>query len=159
MILSARALPVSHPRGHALIAAIALLAPAPMAAQDEETGTTITVEAEVPINGQEVLALHLTPGPVSLEGIEVVVIRREDLEARALGTSSHALIGPAEMEDLRQRYFNLGEILRTRSLPRARYHPPKIPGETGCLKPNPRPRYSAEELRNWGAPPSAQPGR
>ena len=93
----------------------------------------VKLDAEVPINGQEVLALYLTPGPISLEGIEVEVIGREDLDARASGTSSRALIGPLEMEDLRERYFSLNQVLTTRSLPRARYEAPRIPGETGCL--------------------------
>ena len=91
------------------------------------------LDAEVPINGQEVLALYLAPGPISLEGIEVEVIGREDLDSRASGTSSRALIGPLEMEDLRERYFSLNQVLTTRSLPRARYEAPRIPGETGCL--------------------------
>ena len=91
------------------------------------------LDAEVPINGQEVLALYLTPGPISLEGIEVEVIGREDLDMRALGTSSRALISPLEMEDLRERYFSLDQVLTSRTLPRARYQGPRIPGETGCL--------------------------
>ena len=91
------------------------------------------LEAEVPVNGKEVLAFHLTPGPISLEGIEVTVTGREDLEVRAAGTSSRAVIGPLEMEDLRERYYNLDQVLTTRNLPRARYRPPRVPGDTGCL--------------------------
>ena len=90
---------------------------------------------EIPISGGEVLALYLTPGPVPLKGIEIEVIKRDEYDLRAVGTASHGLIGPAEMEDLRLRYMSLHEVLRTRPLPRVRYPPPKIPGETGCLRP------------------------
>ena len=92
-----------------------------------------TLNAEVPVDGGEVLALYLTPGPISLEGIEVEVTDREDVAWRAAGTSMRGLIGPVEMEDLRERYFNLGDILRTRNLPRARFEPGRVPGDTGCL--------------------------
>ena len=92
-----------------------------------------TLNAEVPVDGGEVLALYLTPGPISLEGIEVEVTDREDVAWRAAGTSMRGLIGPVEMEDLRERYFNLGDVLRTRNLPRARFEPGRVPGDTGCL--------------------------
>lgn len=92
-----------------------------------------TLTAEVPVDGGEVLALYLTPGPISLEGIEIEVTDREDIAWRAAGTSMRGLIGPVEMEDLRQRYFNLGDVLRTRHLPRTRFLPGRFPGDTGCL--------------------------
>lgn len=111
---------------------------------------------EVPIIGGEVLALHLTPGPVPLRGIEIEVIRRDDLELRTVGTASHALIGPAEMEDLRQRYTSLHQVLRTRQMPRVRYHPPKEPGEMGCLRPTAQSRTGAKAIKEWGAPTSAK---
>lgn len=92
-----------------------------------------TLSAEIPVDGEEVLALYLTPGPVSLEGIEVEVTVRDDVDWRAAGTSMRGLIGPVEMEDLRERYFDLGQVLRSRNLPRARFEPGRVPGETGCL--------------------------
>lgn len=92
-----------------------------------------TLNAEIPVDGEEVLALYLTPGPISLEGIEVEVKDREDIAWRAAGTSMRGLIGPVEMEDLRERYFNLGDMLRTRNLPRTRFVPGRFPGDTGCL--------------------------
>ena len=114
------------------------------------------LDAEVPINGQEVLALYLTPGPLALRGIEVKVIRRDDLDWKTIGTSSRALITPGEMADLRKRYFSLGQVLRTRNLPRARYHPPLRPGEMGCVKLVNRSFSSAREIKMADAPPEVQ---
>ena len=91
------------------------------------------LEAEVPINGQEVLALYLTPGPVPLDGIEVKVTSREDVETRTMGISSRGIIGPLEMDELRERYFSLEQILTGRYVPRARFRPGREPGDPGCL--------------------------
>ena len=85
-------------------------------------------EAYVPVNGEEVLALYLTPGPIPLEGIEVTVVGLEDLEWRTAGTSDQGFIGPGEFEELRDRYHSLDHVLRARKLPRARYLPPVQPG-------------------------------
>ena len=92
-----------------------------------------TFTAELAINGRDVLAFHLDPGPIPLEGIEVRVVGREDLSARALGISSRSVIGPVEMEDLRRRYFSLDQILTSRYLPRARFRISQEPGRPGCL--------------------------
>lgn len=92
-----------------------------------------TLAAEVPVNGREVLAFHLTPGPVSLDGIEVVVKGQRDIETAARGTSSRGIIGPAEMDELRERYFSLDQILTGRYMPRARFRPGREPGDPGCL--------------------------
>ena len=55
-----------------------------------------TLEEGVSIDGEEVLTIHLTPGPVPLRGIEVEVITRGDYDLRSVGIASHGLIGPAE---------------------------------------------------------------
>ena len=115
-----------------------------------------TLEEEVSIEGEEVLTIHLTPGPVPLRGIEVEVVTRDEYALRAVGTASHGLIGPAEMEDLRQRYLSLHQVLRTRRLPRARYHPPMRPGETGCLRLTAGSLSGAGAVQEWGAPRSAR---
>ena len=115
-----------------------------------------TLEEGVSIEGEEVLTIHLTPGPVPLRGIEVEVITRGDFDLRTVGIASHGLIGPGEMEDLRQRYTSLHQVLRTRPLPRARYHPPMIPGQTGCLRPTSGSFSSAGALAARGAPRSAR---
>ena len=99
-------------------------------------------EADVPVNGAEVLALHLTPGPIRLEGIEVEVVGLDELDWRTVGTSREAFIGPGEIEDLRDTYHSLDHILRVRRLPQVRYIPPVQPGGTpedpettnGCLR-------------------------
>ena len=97
-------------------------------------------QADVPVNGLEVLALHLTPGPIPLEGIEVEVVGLSELDWRPVGTSRRAFIGPGEMEDLRDMYQSLDRILRVRRLPQVRYIPPAQPGGTvsadsnGCLR-------------------------
>ena len=98
-------------------------------------------EAAVPINGVEVLALYLTPGPISLAGIEVEVVGLSELDWRPVGTSRQSFIGPGEIEDLRDTYHSLDYILRVRKLPQARYFPPVQPGgkprdptSNGCVK-------------------------
>ena len=98
-------------------------------------------EADVPVNSGEVLALYLTPGPISLKGIEVEVVGLSELDWRPVGTSRRAFIGPGEIEDLRDMYQSLDHILRVRRLPQVRYIPPVQPGgrpgdptSNGCLK-------------------------
>jgi len=98
-------------------------------------------EADVPVNGEEVLALYLTPGPIALTGIEVKVVGDSELDWRPVGTSRRAFIGPGEIEDLRDMYHSLDYILRVRKLPQARYFPPAQPGgrprspsSNGCVK-------------------------
>ena len=85
-------------------------------------------EAAVPVNGAEILALHLTVGPIPLEGIEVEVVELSELDWRPVGTSRRAFIGPGEIEDLRDMYQSLDHILRVRRLPQVRYIPPVQPG-------------------------------
>lgn len=92
-----------------------------------------TLAAEVPLNGQEVLGLYLTPGPVSLEGIEVTVTSEADMERRAMGISTRSIIGPLEMEELRERYFSLDQVFLGRYFPRARFRPGRGLGDPGCL--------------------------
>ncbi len=92
-----------------------------------------TLAAEVPLNGQEVLGLYLTPGPVSLKGIEVTVTSEADMERRAMGISTRSIIGPLEMEELRERYFSLDQIFLGRYFPRARFRPGRGLGDPGCL--------------------------
>ena len=89
---------------------------------------------ELPVNGREIVAVHLTPGPIPLEGIEVEVISRAAQEMRAMGISSRSIVGPVEMESLRESYFSLDQLLTSRTLPRARYHPAMGVGGRGCLR-------------------------
>lgn len=93
-------------------------------------------QAQVPINGAEVVSLQLTAGPISLEGIEVEVVGLSELDWRPVGTTRQAFIGPGEIEDLRDMYQSLDHILRVRRLPQVRYFPPKAgdPTSTGCLR-------------------------
>lgn len=98
-------------------------------------------EADVPVNGVEVLALYLTPGAIPLEGIEVEVVGLSDLDWRPVGTSRQGFIGPGEFEDLRETYPSLDHILRVRKLPQVLYIPPVQPGgiprdptSNGCLR-------------------------
>ncbi len=98
-------------------------------------------QADVAVNGAEVFALYLTPGPIPLEGVEVEVVGLSELDWRPVGTSRRAFIGPGEIEDLRDTYLSLDHILRVRRLPQVRYIPPVqqggIPGDSisnGCLR-------------------------
>ena len=93
-----------------------------------------TLAAEVPLNGEEVLALYLTPGPVPLEGIQITVIDGDDLAWRASSAQGRSIVGPVEMEQLRERYISLGHVLTARHLPGSRYIPPQKPGAKGCLR-------------------------
>lgn len=98
-------------------------------------------EADVTVNSGEILALYLTPGPISLQGIEVEVVGLSELDWRPVGTTRQAFIGPGEIEDLRDMYQSLDHILRVRRLPQVRYIPPVQPGgnlgdhtSNGCLR-------------------------
>lgn len=93
-----------------------------------------TLGAEVPLNGEEILALYLTPGVVPLDGIEIRVIGEEDLAWRASTALGQSIVGPLEMEQLRERHISLGHILQVRHLPGSRYIPPSRPGAKGCLR-------------------------
>ena len=93
-----------------------------------------TLVAEVPLNGAELLTVYLTPGPVSLDGIEIKVIDEDDLEWRASSAIGQSVIGPVEMEQLRERYVSLGHVLSVRRLPGSTYVPPSRPGAKGCLR-------------------------
>lgn len=93
-----------------------------------------TLGAAVPLIEGETLALHLTPGPVPLEGIEIRVTDEDDLEWRQASTMTLAVVGPVEMETLRERYVTLGHILTSRHLPGSRYIPPRSVGGKGCLR-------------------------
>lgn len=101
-----------------------------------------TLEQEVPIRGAETLSVYLTPGPVPLRGIEVEVLGREDIEWRELGTSSHGVVTPVEMDRLRERYIDLKDALVGHGMPQARYRRPKDINDVGCLEAMPpgRPR-------------------
>ena len=93
-----------------------------------------TLGAEVPLNGEEILGLHLTPGPVPLDGIKIKVIGEDELAWRASTALGQSIIGPIEMEQLRERHISLGHILQVRHLPGSRYVPPSRPGARGCLR-------------------------
>lgn len=91
-----------------------------------------TVEAQTPVDGQEVLVVRMDPGPIPLEGIEVRVRGRDELERRAAG-SPVAVIGPVEMEALRQRYFSMNQLLAGRLMSGARFMHSRGFGDPGCL--------------------------
>lgn len=93
-----------------------------------------TLGAEVPLLQGETLAVHLTPGAVPLEGIEIRVTDENDLDWRQASTMTLSVIGPVEMETLRERYISLGHVLTSRHLPGSRYAPPKNVGGKGCLR-------------------------
>ena len=93
-----------------------------------------TLVAEAPLNGEELLTVYLTPGPVSLEGIEIKVTDEDDLEWRASSALGQSVIGPLEMERLRERHVSLSDVLRVRHLPGSTYVPPSRPGAKGCLR-------------------------
>ena len=93
-----------------------------------------TLGAEVPLNGEEVLALYLTPGAVPLDGIKIKVIDEDDLARRASSGQGRSIVGPVEMEQLRERHVTLGHILSARHPPGSRYVPPSRPGAKGCMR-------------------------
>lgn len=91
-----------------------------------------TAAARTPIDGQEVLVIRMDPGPIPLEGIEVRVRGREELERRASGTPV-GIIGPVEMERLSQRYLTMDQVLAGRFMAGARFRPSRGFGDPGCL--------------------------
>jgi len=91
-----------------------------------------TVEARTPIDGQEVLVIRMDPGPIPLEGIEVRIRGRDELERRAAG-SPVGIIGPVEMERLSQRYLTMDQVLAGRFMAGARFRPSRGFGDPGCL--------------------------
>ena len=93
----------------------------------------IDFDGEIAVTGAEVHVVRLNPQPVDLGQIQVEVIRPEELEWRASGTVL-GVIGPVEMEEMRIRTQSLGQILRTRPLPRTKYVAPRSPGGQGCLR-------------------------
>lgn len=93
-----------------------------------------TLGAEVPLIEGETLVVHLSPGAVPLEGIEIRVTDEDDLDWRQSSAMTLGVIGPVEMETLRERYISLGHILTSRNLPGSRYIPPRSVGGMGCLR-------------------------
>ena len=91
-----------------------------------------TFEGSFIVDGDESLAVLMTQGAIELEGIEVKVRSREDLEWRASGTRL-SVIGPLEMEELRERYFSLGDLLAGRFLSGARFVR-GTGGTAGCMR-------------------------
>lgn len=90
-----------------------------------------TFQGSFIVDGDESLAVLMTQSAIELEGIEVRVRSREDLEWRASGTRM-SVIGPVEMEKLRERYFSLGDLLAGRFLSGARFV--RGTGGSGCMR-------------------------
>lgn len=93
-----------------------------------------SLDAEVIMNGLEVLVVRLDPGPIVLEGIEVEVMSSEDLEWRSAGTRL-GVIGPVEMEELAAVHLSLEQVLTRRVLSGVRFDHPNSFGGSGCLRP------------------------
>lgn len=91
-----------------------------------------TFDGSFVVDGDESLAVLMTQGAIPLEGIEVKVRSREDLEWRASGTRL-SVIGPVEMEELSERYFSLGDLLASRLLSGARFVR-GTGGRAGCMQ-------------------------
>lgn len=90
-----------------------------------------TFQGSFIVDGDESLAVLMTQSAIELEGIEVRVRSREDLEWRASGARM-SVIGPVEMEKLRERYFSLGDLLASRFLSGARFV--RGTGGSGCMR-------------------------
>jgi len=93
-----------------------------------------SLDADVVINGVELLVVRLDPGPIVLEGIEVEVMGQEDLEWRSAGTRL-GVIGPVEMEELAEVHLSLEQVLTGRVLSGVRFDHPNSFGGSGCLRP------------------------
>lgn len=91
-----------------------------------------TFDGSFVVDGDESLAVLMIPGAIPLDGIEVKVRSREDLEWRASGTRL-SVIGPVEMEELSERYFSLGDLLASRVMSGARYVR-GTGGRPGCMR-------------------------
>ena len=104
-----------------------------------------TLVAEAPLNGEELLTVYLTPGPVSLEGIEIKVTDEDDLEWRASSALGQSVIGPLEMERLRERHMSLSDVLRVRHLPGSTYVPAVQAGCQGLPEAHPGEPVAADD--------------
>lgn len=91
-----------------------------------------TFDGSFVVDGDESVAVLMIPGAIPLDGIEVKVRSREDLEWRASGTRL-SVIGPVEMEELSERYFSLGDLLASRVLSGARFVR-GTGGRPGCMR-------------------------
>ena len=73
----------------------------------------LTVEAYVDFVPEEIYAVNLAPAPVEIEGLEVAVLSRDELDFRTFG-QRYDFIGPDVMEDYREKYIHITDVLRTR---------------------------------------------
>jgi len=75
------------------------------------------LEAQTPIIVGDVLALSLTPRPISLSGVAVDIRPTEEIEALTMGRGSD-FIGPEAIEEMAGRTNRVLEVMRTKAPPR-----------------------------------------
>ncbi len=75
------------------------------------------LEAQTPIVLGDVLALNLTPRPISLSGVAVDVRPTEEIEALTMGRGSD-FIGPEAVEEMAGRTNRVLEVMRAKAPPR-----------------------------------------
>jgi hypothetical protein len=73
------------------------------------------LEAQTPIIVGDVLALSLTPRPISLSGVAVDIRPTEEIEALTMGRGSD-FIGPEAIEEMAGRTNRVLEVMRTKLL-------------------------------------------
>jgi len=107
------------------------------------------LQAQTPIVIGEILALNLTPRPISLAGVAVDVRPREEIEALTSGRGSD-YIGRESIEEMESRTSRLMEVMRTKAPPRLQIRQQNgNGGMTFCIQSS-RQSPSIQELRDLG---------
>lgn len=75
------------------------------------------LQAQTPIIAGEILALNLTPRPISLSGVAVDVRPQEEIEALTMGRLAD-FIGPEAVAEQAERTNQLLEVMRAKAPPR-----------------------------------------
>ncbi len=105
--------------------------------------------ARTPIVAGEILALNLTPRPVSLSGVAVDVRPTEEIEALTVGRAAD-YIGPEAIESMEGRTNKILEVMRMKAPPRLRIRQKGNGVNMSFCIESSRRRPSIQELRDLG---------
>jgi hypothetical protein len=107
------------------------------------------LQAQTPIVLGEILALNLTPRPISLAGVAVDVRPREEIEALTSGRGSD-YIGRESIEEMESRTSRLMEVMRAKAPPRLQIRQQNGNGGMSFCIQSSRRSPSIQEIRDLG---------
>lgn len=107
------------------------------------------LEAQTPIVLGDVLALNLTPRPISLSGVAVDVRPTEEIEALTMGRGSD-FIGPEAVEEMAGRTNRVLEVMRAKAPPRLQIRQQSGGGGMRFCIQSTRRTPSIQELKDLG---------